>query len=54
LETAGDSEAEFGETDGADSVCCSPGEFRDASSGLAIRKPPKDWERLKSPSMTDC
>lgn len=23
----------------------------DASSGLAMRKPPRDWERLKSPSI---
>lgn len=26
-------------------------ELEDASSGLAMRKPPRDWERLKSPSM---
>lgn len=24
----------------------------EASSGFAIRRPPRDWERLKSPSMT--
>lgn len=26
-------------------------EFREESSGFAIRRPPKDWERLRSPSM---
>jgi hypothetical protein len=26
-------------------------ECKEESSGFAIRKPPKDWERLKSPSM---
>ena len=26
-------------------------ELVEASSGLAIRRPPRDWERLKSPSM---
>ena len=40
--------------DGGVSVSCSPIEFWDASSGLAIRRPPNDWERLKSPSMMDC
>ena len=37
--------------DGGVSVGCSPIEFWDTSSGLAMRKPPNDWERLKSPSM---
>lgn len=26
-------------------------EFKEESSGFAIRRPPSDWERLKSPSM---
>lgn len=25
----------------------------DSSSGFAIRRPPRDWDRLKSPSMAD-
>jgi hypothetical protein len=27
---------------------------RGESSGLAIRSPPRDWERLRSPFMTGC
>lgn len=26
-------------------------EFKEESSGLAMRRPPSDWERLRSPSM---
>ena len=32
-------------------VAGSSDEFREESSGFAIRRPPSDWERLKSPSM---
>jgi hypothetical protein len=32
-------------------VAVSSDECREELSGFAIRKPPKDWERLKSPSM---
>lgn len=34
-----------GDSDGANE------ELGDSSSGFAIRRPPRDWERLKSPSM---
>ena len=39
---------EMGERDSSREV---PLELGDASSGLAIRSPPNDWERLKSPLM---
>lgn len=32
-------------------VAGSSDEFKEESSGFAIRRPPSDWERLKSPSM---
>jgi hypothetical protein len=35
---------------GAETVGSSE-EFREESSGFAIRRPPKDWERLRSPSI---
>lgn len=34
-----------GDSDGASE------ELGDSSSGFAIRKPPRDWERLRSPSI---
>ena len=38
---------------GVGSCPCGPREVGgEASSGFAIRRPPNDWERLKSPSMT--
>ena len=46
--------AERGETERAwflASLACELGD--DAASGLAIRKPPRDWDRLRSPSMVD-
>lgn len=44
----------FREVDGGQSRACSEGEHCEASSGLAMRSPPKDWERLKSPLMVGC
>lgn len=44
-------EMERGDIVGAMLTGSSLDEPEDASSGLAMRKPPRDWERLKSPSI---
>ena len=47
----GEGEMESGDIAGAMLEGSSLNELGDASSGFAMRKPPRDWERLKSPSM---
>lgn len=42
-----------GENEGGDLIDSSLTGGADSSSGLAIRRPPRDWDRLKSPSMAD-
>lgn len=50
-ESTGEAEMERGDIVGAMLEGSSLNEPEDASSGLAMRKPPRDWERLKSPSI---
>lgn len=50
--SVGEGEMERGDIVGAMFGGSSLNEPEDASSGLAMRKPPRDWERLKSPSMS--
>ena len=47
----GEGEMESGDIAGAMLEGSSLNGLGDASSGFAMRKPPRDWERLKSPSM---
>ena len=51
FESIREGEMERGDKVGAMLEGSSLNELGDTSSGLAMRKPPRDWERLKSPSM---